>query len=201
VNVKYMKQGAAVVAAVVALACSNRDATPDLSADLERAGTATVPTMQIVSAIEQLPQHQTQRAAAPRHTIVRQAAVAKRPDAIVASVPEPTSEAPAAPTVVAAPAPEPAPTAEPSVPAAEPAAMPDPRPAPIPVSAPSGRGGDDCGWREMACTGGGGRGGVVIRGGGVDGDHCDPRHGRDGHVAINQRFPMGGMGGMGGVRF
>ncbi len=104
-----------------------------------------------------------------------------------------------APEVVAM-TPEPAPAQAPA--AVVPVAGPRPTaPTSITVDATEARG-------EGQSGGGGGWGGigsvigVVIRGGGVDGDHCDPRTDgrRRGGIFVNDRLP-GGMGGMGGMTF
>jgi len=103
-----------------------------------------------------------------------------------------------APTVEAAPEPVPAPVeeAQPVAQAPAPAAVPvetnepvavAPHPQPAPVIPSGGAGAGDYG------TGGGvfgGGTGSVIRGGGVDGDHCDPHGRRGGGIGIIFRSPV-----------
>lgn len=100
-----------------------------------------------------------------------------------------------APTVEAAPEPTPAAVveAEPVAEAPAPAPVPEPTPEPVavaprptpPAAIPAGgNGGGDYGTGSGAGGVGGVLGGIigaVIRGGGVDGDHCEP-HGRRGGV-------------------
>jgi hypothetical protein len=96
--------------------------------------------------------------------------------------------------------------AAPSVPISTASAAPDPtvnvsapsaRPQPVEVSYPStGRGeGRTDGGGATDGMGGlgaiiGAIGGVVLRGGTVDGDHCDPRSHRGGGILINRRGPI-----------
>ena len=70
---------------------------------------------------------------------------------------------------------------------AEPVAV---APRPAPVNIPASNGGDygNAGGGVF----GGGNGGVVIRGGGVDGDHCQP-HGGSGRRGGGVYFPGGGI--------
>ncbi len=107
------------------------------------------------------------------------------------------------PTVEATPEPEPAPVEEsqPVVTAPAPAPVPEesnepvavaPRPQPVPAIPARGTGTGDYG------RGGGGVwGGVIIRGGGVDGDHCIPRGRRGGVIHTSPIYiprPLGGNG-------
>jgi hypothetical protein len=96
------------------------------------------------------------------------------------------ADEPVAVAQASAPQPEPEPQ-EPASDPQEPTAAPRPEP---PVVADPGPG------IIIERRGGGGLGGiigVVIRGGGVDGDHCDPRGTigrRRGGISINRRFPV-----------
>jgi hypothetical protein len=63
-----------------------------------------------------------------------------------------------------------------------------PRPAPVNIPASSGGDYGNAGGGVF----GGGMGGVVIRGGGVDGDHCQP-HGGSGRRGGGVYFPPGGI--------
>jgi hypothetical protein len=180
-------------AAIAVAACSGKSrsntasANDDLKRDLELASSprmelagAQNQRQQVVSAIE--------RVAAPvaGHTAPRY-----RPHADPTPAPAEVTAAPdPSPTTVAT-APEPQPEPQPT--AQQPVSGPSPSDAPVAGARPQApviaegpapsEGRDRGGW-------GGGWGGVVIRGGGVDGDHCDPRgaHGR--HGGMN-----GGIGG------
>jgi hypothetical protein len=78
------------------------------------------------------------------------------------------------------------------------ATTPSPRPQPVDVPSPSsdpGAARGDGGGRGSSGTGGwggiiGAIGGAILRGGVVDGDHCDPRGHRGGGILINQRGPI-----------
>jgi len=70
---------------------------------------------------------------------------------------------------------------DPEVTSAPPAA---PSPRPQPVDVPASSGGSSLGGIIGAI------GGAILRGGVVDGDHCDPRGRRGGGILINQRGPI-----------
>lgn len=126
------------------------------------------------------------RRAEPRRSVRRATAVAQAPapaPAVESDVaPAEAAEAPAVAVVTTTS------TADDGETAAGPV-IENPRPEVVPVDNPSPRGGGDGGR-----GGWGGWGGVVIRGGGVDGDHCErDRGGRrgGGMISINVRGPMG----------
>jgi hypothetical protein len=99
--------------------------------------------------------------------------------------------------VARAPAPPEVASVSPAVSVPTPSPESSPRPQPVDVSYPStdrgvGRGDGDGGNSGMGGLGGiiGAIGGVVLRGGTVDGDHCDPRSHRGGGILINRRGPI-----------
>ncbi|HET7564634.1 MAG TPA: hypothetical protein VFJ96_06550 [Gemmatimonadaceae bacterium] len=185
---------AALSLTVVALACGGKSTQSasngmddglrkDLqlasSPNLELASTAREQNKRqmVVSDIERTPGMAPVRAATKAKAPPKPAAPARKPT--VVEVQSPTPAPAPTPTVVAqatteTPAPDPEPSAA-------------PRPEPPSVTYPTvpstegtrGRGGI------------GGIIGVVIRGGVMDGDHCDPRGtmGRRGGIAINNRLP------------
>ncbi len=187
---------AGVAGALVLAACSGKDSAmnSDLKKDLELAFTASEitlpasqPAAQVVSAIERtqpVARRVAQSQRAPKHRPAPRAlpapVEAQNADVSMEVEPQPV-EVSTAPTEVAP--------------------LPSPRPQPV---ASTGTGGGD---GRM----GGGRGdngaavgaavgtiiGVVLRGGIVDGDECDPRtdgrrRGNGGIIAINNRIPVVG---------
>ncbi|HEX6966094.1 MAG TPA: hypothetical protein VF166_09865 [Gemmatimonadaceae bacterium] len=186
---------AALSLTVVGLACSGKGAQSasnkmddglrkDLqlasSPNLELASTARAQNKQqmVVSDIERTPGMAPVRAATKSKAPHKPAAPARKPTVVEVQAPKPAPAPP--PVVVAQSTPEaPAPDPEPSA---------APRPEPPTVVYPTvpstegtrGRGGL------------GGIIGVVIRGGVMDGDHCDPRGtmGRRGGISINNRLPI-----------
>lgn len=186
---------AGVAGALTLAACSggNSAVQDDLKKDLERAWTASEitlsasqPAAQVVSAIERTAPPAPRRVArserAPRHRaaprpVPAPVEIERRSDAIAVIEPQ-----------VAEPAPEPTDVAP----------LPSQRPRPV-VSVGAGPGDDGIG------TGRGGIGGamggiitVVLRGGVVDGDECDPRTDGRGRgrgrvqIAVNNRIPIVG---------
>jgi hypothetical protein len=189
---------AGVAGALALAACSGREQqSSDFQKDLERASTAseiTLPTAQpgtqVVSAIERT-------APGPRKVQYSQRVAKHKPAPTRVEAPvEVTTETEVEPTPVA---PEPAPVQE--------ATIPSPRPQPV------AQGGGDIGEGSI---GRGGRGdgigigtviGVILRGGVVDGDDCDPRSERGRRptsISINNRIPVigtfPGSGRIGGGR-
>lgn len=187
---------AVLPALLFAMACSGSGSTAKqpaaiggaLQNDLDRAAapltdlaSSQYAAQQVVSA-EELTGGQAARAKKtnPQRHVTHRAHKAPKPQVNVAAAVEDTPK-PEAPTVAEAPAPPPPqPTA-------------GPRPTPNPVSFPDGDMGPPS---DGGHANGGGVGGVigtvigvVIRGGVVDGDHCDPRGTTD----------MGGMIGPGGI--
>jgi outer membrane biosynthesis protein TonB len=163
----------ALVTALAACADANANSTQDeLKRDLELASATTMKLVtpqvdsSLLTAMETKPVNVpapapvVKRAAGPRAIPSEQATVMAAPEPQVAAVEEPQVETE---TMTPAPAPE----------NSEPVAV-APRPQPVIIQA-GGAGDYGVGTGGM----GGGDGGVVIRGGGVDGDNCRPR-GRNG---------------------
>ncbi len=189
-------------AGLVVAACSGKSKTmsDDLQKDLELASTSDGLTLagsaakgsQVVSAIERTTPPAPRRVAQSRRVVKHKPAPVTPPAPVEVASAEVTEEVELQP-VVETPAPtEPAPTAS---------------PRPHPVEMPSGSGvavGRGGGSNTGAVLGG--IISVVLRGGGVDGDECDPRtDGRRarGGIAINSRIPVirGTFPGSGRVRF
>jgi hypothetical protein len=195
-----MRYGSLIASAAVLLgvaACKGNDAgmNDDLAKDLAAAKTSDALALAphagiqtVVSAQELSPQGRASVARSSKSSRPVARRVPRR-DRVAA----PSAEVAA----VSAPAPEPV-EATPSAPsAAEPTSViVATRPQPVDVSYPAGgstttrRDGGDMG----SVIGGviGAIGGVVLRGGVVDGDHCDPRGRRSGggSILINRRGPI-----------
>ncbi len=179
---------AGIASALVVAACSSKSAvmSDELKKDLEVASSSNAinlatsqqaPGSQVVSAIERA------TPPAPRHIaqsqrVVKHRAAPKAPPAAVEVQQADVSPAVEPQPVEVAPAP------------VDPVPIASPRPRPIATQG----GGNDTGR-----AGGGGIGSVlggiftvVIRGGGVDGDECDPRpDGRTrGGISVNNRIPV-----------
>lgn len=176
-----------IAAAVTLAACSQKSGkmNDDLRKDLDVASgsnglelaNGNGASQQVVSAIEQSPQA-PKRVASSQRT-VRNRHVEKAPPAPVETETSAISEQTVQQSV------EPAPVAtQPDIQVA-------PRPSPVIVQMPSGGNG-----RIGAGPGGGisigDMIGVVLRGGGVDGDHCEPPGARRGRptIDINNRIPI-----------
>ena len=187
---------AGVAGALVLAACSGKDSavSADLKKDLERASTASEITLpqaqsaaQVVSAIERTTPPAPRKVAQSQRVPKHRAAPKATPRPVEVEEPQIATEV------------EPEPVEVTQAPASEPAAIPSQRPRPV-ASSGAGSGNGDLGR-------GRGRGnisigaevigsviGVVLRGGIVDGDECDPRtDGRRGgiHTPTNTRFPIG----------
>ena len=195
------KLSVALFALGLAAACGKKGSesamNPDLKRDLELASSASIDLASKQSAA-QFPLTETPIASAPAPAkkIVKangpkairsaQPTVKAQPEAVVAAE---TQDAQAEATPMAA-----APTAETTM---EPSAPAVPRPSPIPVTAiPGGNGGGSGGSTTGAVLGT--IFGAVIRGGGVDDDHCDPNRGRRRPNAGSLPYPVIGVYG-GGV--
>lgn len=186
--------------AVVLAACgkngatANRALSDDLKRDLQLASSSDLglASQQAAKAFPLTEIGQTSAPApsvAPRKAAGPKAVKSKTPTVKAAPEPTVTTESPEPQTAVAAqaPAPTPEPVSEPSAPAV-------PRPSPADPNAGAGGQGRNGG----GSSAGAGEGigsvigtifGAVIRGGVVDGDHCDPRSdGRRG----GRRYPPGG---------
>lgn len=187
------------LSALVLAACGrngaspNRTMTDDLKRDLQAASTSDLnlasqqagkafALTEIGEQSAPAPAKVLKKAAGPKAVRAKAPTVKAAPEnRVAAEAAQPTTQA-----VAQAPSPEPAPTTEAPAPAV-------PRPSPTPVDPNAGQGapGRDGGGSSAGNGGGGGIGavlggifGAVIRGGVVDGDHCDPRsdggHGRHG---------------------
>ena len=192
---------ASLSGALALAACSGKDkVSDDFMKDLERASTAseiTLPTTQtatqVVSPIERATPPAPRRVAQSQRVAKHKPAPTRDPAPVEVEQADVSTEVESAPVE-----PSPAPVAE--------APIPSPRPRPV---ATSGGGAGDS-------QVGGGRGdgigtgigtiiGVVLRGGVVDGDDCDPRSEgrRRGGISINNRIPVigtfPGSGRIGGV--
>ncbi|HEX2723234.1 MAG TPA: hypothetical protein VHM24_09970 [Gemmatimonadaceae bacterium] len=179
----------AAAGVLVLAACGGKDAAmnADLKKDLELASTASAitlpksePAAQVVSAIERT-QPPARRVAQSQRAPKHRAAPRARPAPVEAENSELSTEV------------EPQPV-EPSPAPLQTAPLPSQRPQPV---ASSGGGSGD----GRIGTGRGDIGagigtiiGVVLRGGGVDGDECDPRtdgrRGNGGTISINNRIPV-----------
>jgi hypothetical protein len=164
------------------LAASNVSLAPSASANLKIAADEELPASK--------PEHTPtlKKSAGPKAVRSHAPTVRATPSTEVAAAesdaPQAEAEAPApAPTTVEQPVPEP------SVPAV-------PRPSPVPAQTPGGSAGQQDGGSAVGAILGG-IFGAVIRGGTVDGDHCDPRGGRRGHGGVY--YPNTGRGYPGGV--
>lgn len=197
---------AAGLSAIVLAACGRNGASPnrtmadDLKRDLQAASTSDLnlasqqagknfALTEIGEQSAPAPARVLKKAAGPKAVRSRTPTVKASPENTVAA----ESSQPTTQTVAQAPSPEPAPTTEASAPAV-------PRPSPTPVDPNAGQGapGRDGGGSSAGNGGGGGIGavlggifGAVIRGGVVDGDHCDPRsEGRHrGHGGYPNGYP------------
>jgi hypothetical protein len=188
-------------AGLIVAACSSKSKTmsDDLKKDLDLASStdgialasSSAKGSQVVSAIEQTTPPAPRQVAQSRR--VTKHRPAPTPPAPVEAQRADVSTEVAMQPVVTAPAP------------AEPAPVESPRPRPVETSSGSG---------VIVSRGGGSNAGailggiisVVLRGGGVDGDNCDPRtEGRRGRmpVSINSRIPVirGTFPGSGRIRF
>jgi hypothetical protein len=191
-NVRTIIRLGAIAGALAVAACSkDKSAGADFQKDLERASTASEITLpsgqpgtQVVSAIERTtppaPRKIAQSQRAPRH----KAAPTRTPAPVQAEQSDLSTEVEPAPV-------EPTPTPTDVAP------LPSPRPQPVASS--GGGSGDGQAGRGRGDTGIGIGTviGVILRGGIVDGDDCDPRsdgrrHG--GTILINNRIPPIGVG-------
>jgi hypothetical protein len=191
-----------LVPLAIAVAACSRDARPTASADAALQNDlklASASTLTLANARGVNPANfrdletQPHSAPAPATHLKKESgprAVASRaPD--IKAAPQPTiadnQPAPQAQTIAVAPAP--LPTTDPVASVPHPAAQPT-EPAASTGAGEYGRSGDGGGIF-------GGMGpviGVVIRGGGVDGDHCEPHNGRGRRPGVYIP-PIGGMGG------
>jgi hypothetical protein len=200
-NMRKIVSLAGVAGALALAACSGKSSTSDdFKKDLERASTASeitlpaaVPAQQVVSSIERT------TPPAPRVIAQSQRVAKHKPAPTRTPAPVEAQNADVSDQVETAPA-EPAPQPVQEAP------LPSPRPQPVAQSGTGGGDGTMGRGRGDIGTGIGTVIGVILRGGVVDGDVCDPRsegRGRGG-IAINNRLPVGvgtfpGAGRIGGA--
>jgi hypothetical protein len=187
-KVRTIVRLAGIAGAITLAACSSNDKSvnDDFKKDLERASTASEITLpssqagaQVVSAIERTtppaPRKIAQSQRAPKH----KAAPTRTPAPVEVEQADVSTEVEPAP-IEPAPAP------------VEAVALPSPRPQPV-ASNGGGSGDGEIGrGRGNVGAGIGTVIGVILRGGIVDGDDCDPRsEGRPrGGIAVNNRIPV-----------
>jgi hypothetical protein len=203
-----MRRGSLAAAALAVLAvsaCNGKDQAmnADLAKDVALASTSSglslapvTGAQKVISAEEQIPAAKLKKAlsarsvkSTPHHSASHTAPVTPRKTTEVAAV--------SAPAPVEAPTPAPEPVTQPTPVADNTPAAPAPRPHPVDVATYPGTGSGSNGSHGSGIGIGdviGAIGGVIIRGGVVDGDHCDPRGARRGrigsHILINNRLPI-----------
>lgn len=188
-TVRKLVSLAGIAGVLLIAACNSKNAvmSDELKKDLEVASTSNAinlasqqaPGSQVVSAIERTTPPAPKRIANSQRVAKHKAAPRGIPAPVEVQKADVSTEVEAQPVEVA-----PAPV--------DPAPLPSPRPQPV---ASTGGGGDMPQGRAGGGIGSvlGGIFTVVIRGGGVDGDNCDPRtEGGRGRVpiSINNRFPV-----------
>jgi hypothetical protein len=180
---------AGIAGALIVAGCNSKNAvmSDELKKDLDVASTSNAINLatsqqtagsQVVSAIERTTPP-APRQIAPSQRVAKHHAAPR-------GVPAPVQVQKAD----VSPAVEPQPVEVAPTPAEEPAPLPSPRPQPV-----ASNGGGSAEGRGGGSNIGSILGGiftVVIRGGGVDGDNCDPRtEGRPGgHTSVNNRIPV-----------
>lgn len=182
-------------------ACKGNDSAmnADLAKDLAAAKTSDALALAphaglqtVVSPEELSPQGRARMASSSKSTRAVQHHAAHRER--VATAPSPVQAPVAGPAVAAA-------TTVSAAPEAPTVTAPPPRPQPVDVSYPSSDPGSASGRSDGDGSGGnsgigvlggiiGAIGGAILRGGVVDGDHCDPRSHRGGGILINRRGPI-----------
>lgn len=186
-----MRYGSLFASAAVLLsvaACKGKDAglNDDLAKDLAAAKTNDALTLAphsgvqtVVSSQELSPQARAKLRSSARSTRLASSRTPHRD--VTPSTTAELDPLPAATTTSS----EPAPTTEVASAAPAPVDQPDvatPRPEPVAVSYPSGGGGFGAVIGAI--------GGAILRGGVVDGDHCDRRGRHGGTILINHRGPV-----------
>jgi hypothetical protein len=186
-NMRTIVRVAGVAGALALAACGGKEkVSDDFMKDLERASTASEialpaaqPAIQVVSPIERTTPPAPRRVAQSQRVAKHKPAPTRTPAPVEVEQADVSTEVESAPV-------EPSP-----VPVAE---APAPSPRPRPVATTGGGAGDGIGGTGRG-TGGIGIGdviSVVLRGGVVDGDDCDPRSDRRprGGIAVNNRIPV-----------
>jgi len=191
------------LSAVVLAACGKNGASPnramndDLKRDLQLASSSSLDlASQQASKGFALTEIAQSSAPSPSPTIKKGAGpkAVKSKTPTVKAAPDATIDAKAEEPTVEVMAPAPSPTTEPTP---DPTAPAVPRPSPTAIDPNGGEGarGQNGGGPNPGAGDGGGSilGGIfgtILRGGVVDGDHCDPRGmGRHGGISINNRLP------------
>jgi hypothetical protein len=184
-------------AALALAACSKtaptgRALSDDLKRDLQLASStgldlaskqaaASFPLTEVAPVAAPAPTRTLKKATGPKAVPSKKPTVNASPDASIAE-----AESPQVEVMSQAPAPTTEQLPEPAAPAV-------PRPSPVPVMAGGGSGRSDGGMGGGSILGG--IFGAIIRGGGVDGDHCEIHDGRRGRRSgggyIPQQVPMG----------
>jgi hypothetical protein len=187
-NMRTFVRLAGAAGALALAACGGSDkVSDDFQRDLDRASTASEITLpqaqtatQVVSSIERMTPPAPRRVAPSQRVAKHKPAPTREPAPVEVEQADVSTEVEPAPVE-----PSPAPVAE--------APLPSPRPRPV---ASAGGAGDGQGGIGSGDSGRGGTIGtiigVVLRGGVVDGDDCDPRsEGRPrGGISINNRIPV-----------
>lgn len=181
-------------------ACKGKDPgmNADLAKDLDAAKTSDALALaphagvqSIVSATELSPQARTRLRSSAR---ISRPVAHRTPhrDRVTPATSEAAAAAPAPAPVDVATSDAPAPVTTPVDPAATSDPAPSPRPQPVDVPYPGSTRGDGSGGGSSIGVIIGAIGGAILRGGVVDGDHCDPRgrRGGGGGILINQRGPI-----------
>ena len=189
---------AAILLGIAACKGSSNQMNADLAKDLDAARTSDALALAphsgvqtVVSTAELSPEARTRVQSSARSTRTVAHRTPHR-DRVTPTVSEASAEAPAPAPVEVAASNAPAPTVTPSEPS--PTSSPAPRPQPVDVPASGSSTGSDRGGSRGGGTSIGGIigaiGGAILRGGVVDGDHCDPRGRHGGGILINQRGPI-----------
>ncbi|MEO7043480.1 MAG: hypothetical protein ABI035_14560 [Gemmatimonadaceae bacterium] len=184
----------AILLGIAACKGSSNQMNADLAKDLDAARTSDALALAphsgvqtVVSAAELSPEARTrvQSSARSTRTVARRT---PHKDRITPAVSEASAEIPApAPVEVASTAPSPSVTPSDASATSSP---PSPRPQPVDVPASGSARGSDRGGGSSIGGIIGAIGGAILRGGVVDGDHCDPRGRHGGGILINQRGPI-----------
>ena len=176
--------------ALAVAACSgNNKVSDDFTRDLERASAASEialpaaqPATQVVSSIERTNPPAPRRVAQSQRVAKHKPAPTREPAPVEVEQADVSTEVETAPVE-----PSPAPVAE--------APLPSPRPRPVATTGGGAGDGQIGSGRGNTGIGIGTVIGVVLRGGVVDGDDCDPRsegrgRGRGATIAVNNRIPI-----------
>ena len=186
-NMRTFVRLAGVAGALALAACSGKDkVSDDFMKDLERASTASEitlataqPATQVVSSIERTAPPAPRRVAQSQRVAKHRPAPTREPAPVEVEQADVSTEVESAPVE-----PTPAPVEE--------APISSPRPRPVATTGGGAGDGQIGSGRGDSGVGIGTIIGVVLRGGVVDGDDCDPRSDgrRRGGIAVNNRIPV-----------